>query len=90
MSQICPRFLGGRHEIAPTGNIFDQPPGEMSSILGKLADHVDDHALLSLEEAVLVTIPGTELSHPRAPHSLNDSAATTPTRKARDTLYILF
>ena len=30
MSQICPRFKRGRHENGPPGDLFDQPPGEMS------------------------------------------------------------
>ena len=73
MSQICPRFGRGRHEIAPPGDIFDQPPGEMRRIRGKLADHVEGHAVLSPEGAVLMTTSGTESSNPRPPQSLNDS-----------------
>ena len=46
----------------PPGDLFDQPPGEMSSIRGKLADRVGDHAVRSPEEVVLVTSPGTESS----------------------------
>ena len=30
MSQICPCFERGRHEIVPPGALFDEPPGEMS------------------------------------------------------------
>ena len=45
----------------------------MSWIRGKLADHVGDHIVLSPEEGVLVTSPGTESSHPRLPQSLNNS-----------------
>ena len=67
---VIPRLMGGRvcnivfpvlrgngTKIAPTGDIFDQPPGGMSWIRGKLADHVGDHVVLSPEEGVLV-IPG--------------------------------
>ena len=64
---------GNGTKIAPTGDICVQPPGEMSWIRGKLADHVGDHAVLSPEEVVLVTSSGTELSHPRLSQSLNNS-----------------
>ena len=47
-------------KIAPTGDIFGQPPGGMSSVRGKLANHVEDHVALSPEGAVLVTSTGTE------------------------------
>ena len=63
-------------EIAPTGDILDQPPGGMSWIQGKLADHVGNHVVLSSEEAVLLTSPGTESSYPRPLQSLNNSTAT--------------
>ena len=46
--------------MAPTGDLFVQPPGGMNWIRGKLADHVGDHLVLSPEGAVLVTYPGTE------------------------------
>ena len=65
-------FGRGRHEKAPPGYMFDQPPGETSLFRGKLADNVEDHAGLSPEGAVLVT-PGTESSYP-PPQSLNDSS----------------
>ena len=65
---------GDGTKIAPTGDIFDEPPSEMSWIRGKLTDHVGDHVVLSPEGAVLVTSPGTESSYPRPPHSLNDSS----------------
>ena len=52
-------------KIASTGDIFDQPPGQMRLIRGKLADHVGDHVVLSPEGAVLVTSPGTKSSYPR-------------------------
>ena len=71
MLRICPRFGRGRYEISPTGDIFHQPPGEMSGIRGKLADHVvGDHVFLSPEGVVLMTSPGTESSYPRPPQSL--------------------
>ena len=43
-------------------DMFDQSQrrGEMSSFPGKLAEHIGDHVVLSLEGAVLVTSPGTE------------------------------
>ena len=58
-------------KIAPTdppGDIFDQPSGEMSSIRGKLADHVGDYVVLSTEGAVLVTSQGKESSYPHPPN----------------------
>ena len=62
-------------KIAPPGVLFDQPPGEMSWIRGKLADHVRDHVVLSLEGVVLVTSAGPELSYyPPPPQSLKHSA----------------
>ena len=60
-------------KIAPTGDIFDQPPGGMSWSRGKLADHVGDHVVLSPEEGVLVASSGTESSYPRLPQTLNNS-----------------
>ena len=78
----CNNFVyvlrGNGTKIAPTGDIFDQPPGGMSWIWGnswirgKLADHVGDHVVLSPEEGVLVTSPGTESSYPRLPQSFNN------------------
>ena len=69
--------LGGNGtKIAPTGDIFDQPPGQMRLIRGKLADHVGDHVLSSPEGAILVTSPGTKSSYPRPPQSLNPSTGT--------------
>ena len=65
MSQFFPRFGRGRTRIGPPGDLFDQPPGEMGRIRGKLADHVGDHVVLSPEGVVLVTSPGTESSYPR-------------------------
>ena len=50
---------GDGSKTAPPGNIFDQPPGEMSSIRSKLIDHV----VQSPERVVLVTSPGTESSN---------------------------
>ena len=64
---------GDGTKIALTGDIFDQPPGGMSCIRGKLADHVGDQLVLSPEGPVLVTSPGTESSYPRPPQSLNNS-----------------
>ena len=59
--------------IAPSGDLFDQPPREMSWVWGKLADHVGDHVILYPEGVVLVTSPGTESSYPRPPQSLKHS-----------------
>ena len=36
-------------KIAPPRDIFDQSPGEMSQIRGKLTDYVEDHAVTSPE-----------------------------------------
>ena len=60
-------------KIAPTGDIFDQPSGQMRWIGGKLAHHVGDHVVSFPEGAVLVTSPGTKSSYPRPPQSLNPS-----------------
>ena len=67
-------FSGGDGtKIAPTVDLFDQPPGEMSSIRGKLADHVGDHVDLSSEGAVLMTSAWTKSSYPRPLQSLKHS-----------------
>ena len=67
----CHKFVpvlgGDSTEIAPPWDLFDQPPGEMSSIRGKLADHVRYHVVLSPEGVILVTFPGTESSYPPPP-----------------------
>ena len=70
---FVPLLRGDGTKIASTGDIFDQPPGGINCIRGKLADHVGDHLLLSSEGAVLVIYPGTESSYPRPPQSLNNS-----------------
>ena len=74
-NNFAPVLRGNGTKIAPTGDIFDQPPGGMSWIRGKLADHVGDHVVLSPEEGVSVTSLGTESSYPRLPQSLNNSSA---------------
>ena len=58
-------------KIASTGDIFDQPPGQMRWTRGKLADHVGDHVVSSPGGAVLVTSPETKSPYPRPPQSLN-------------------
>ena len=58
-NKFVPVLRGNGTKVAPTGDICVQPPGEMSWIRGKLADHVGDHAVLSPEEVVLVTSSGT-------------------------------
>ena len=68
---VCRKFVlvlgGDGAEIAPTGGIFDQTLGEMTCLRGKIADHVEDHAVLFPEGAVLVASPRTESSYPRPP-----------------------
>ena len=64
---------GDGTKIAPPGDLFDQPSGEMNYIWGKLADHIEDHVVLFPEGVVLVTSPGTESSYPRPPQSLKHS-----------------
>ena len=71
-NKFVPVFGGDGTKIAPTGNIFDHPPGGMISIRGKFADHVGDHVVLFPKGTVLVTSPGTESSYSRPPQSLND------------------
>ena len=71
-NNFVPVLRGNGTKIAPTGDIFDQPPGGRSWIRGKLADHVGDHVVLSPEEGVLVTSLETESSYPRLPQSLNN------------------
>ena len=70
-NNFVPVLIGNGTKIDPIGDIFDQPPGGISWIRGKLAGHVGDHVVLSPEEGVLVTSPGTESSYPRLPQSLN-------------------
>ena len=65
----CHKFVpvlgGDGTKTAPPGDLFDQLPGEISWIRGKLADHVvGDHVVPSPEGIVLVTYPGTESSYP--------------------------
>ena len=76
-NKLVPVLRGNGTKIAPTGDICVLPPGEMSWIRGKLADHVGDLAVLSPEEVVLVTSSGTELSHPRPSQSLINSPVLT-------------
>ena len=73
-NKFVPVLVGNRTEIAHTGDIFDQPPGQMWWIRGEFADHVGEHVVLSPEGSVLVTSPGTKSSYPRPPQSLNSSA----------------
>ena len=72
-NNFVPVLRGNGTKIFSTGDIFDQPPGGMSWVRGKLADHVGDHVVLSPEERVFVTSPGTESSYPRLRQSLNNS-----------------
>ena len=64
-----PVLVGDGTKLAPIGDIFNQPSGELSRIRGKLADHIEDHAVLSPEGANLVTASGTESTYPRPPQS---------------------
>ena len=66
--------------MAPTGDKFDQPPSRMSSIRGKLADHLGDHVVLSSEGTVLATSTGTESLYPRPPQSLTNSLRVSATQ----------
>ena len=60
--KLVPGLGGDGTKIAPSGDLFDQPPGGMGWIRSKLADHVWDYVVLSPEGVVLVTSPGTESS----------------------------
>ena len=73
-NKFVPVLGGNGTKIAPTGDVFDQTPGQMRLIRGKLADYVGDRVVLSPEGGVLVTFPGTKSSYPRPPQSLNPSA----------------
>ena len=64
---FVPVLRGNGTKIAPTGDRFDQPPGQMRWIWGKSADHVGDYVVSSPEGAVLMTSPGTKSSYPRPP-----------------------
>ena len=75
--KFVPALRGNGAKKAPPGDLFDQPPGEMSLIRGKLPDRVRDHAVLSLEGVVLVTSPGKESSYLRPPQSLKHSTGKT-------------
>ena len=70
---FVPVLGGNSTKIALTGDMFDQPPGQIRLIRGKLAHHVGDHVVSSPEGAILVTSPGTKSSYPRPPQSLNPS-----------------
>ena len=72
-NKFVPVLGGDGTKIVPTGDTFDQPPGGISFIRGKLADHVGDYLVLSPEGAVLVTSPGTESSYSPLSQSLNNS-----------------
>ena len=81
-NKCVPVLRGNGTKIAPTGYIFDQPPGGMSWVRGKLAGHVGGHVVLSPEEGVLVTSPGTESSYPRPSQLLNNSVTVCTTNLA--------
>ena len=71
---FVPVLGGNGTKIVPTGDIFDQPPGQMRYIRGKLGDHVGDHVVSSPQGSVLVTFPGTKSSYLCPPQSLNPSS----------------
>ena len=56
--------------MASPGDIFDQLPGKMSYIKGKLVDYIRDHVVLSSLGAVFLTCPGAKSSYP-SPQPLN-------------------
>ena len=62
--KFVPVLVGDGTKIAPPGDLFYQPLGEMGSIRGRLVEHVGDHVVLSSKGVVLVSSPGTELSYP--------------------------
>ena len=72
-NKFVPVLGGNGTKIAPTWDIFDQPPGRMRLIRGKLVDHVGDNVVLHPEGAVLATSKGTKSSYPHPPQSLNPS-----------------
>ena len=55
-------------KIASPGHLFDQFPGEISLIRGKLANHVRDHVVLSPEGVVSVTFRGWNHRIPAPPN----------------------
>ena len=65
--KFVPVLGGDGTKLAPIGDIFNQPSGELSGIRGKLADYLGDHAVLSPEGANLVASSGTDSSYPRPP-----------------------
>ena len=62
--KFVPVLVGDGSRISSPGDLFGQPPGEVSSIRGRLADHVGGHKVLSPEGVVLVSSSGTESSYP--------------------------
>ena len=68
-----PVLGGDGAKIAPTGDIYDQPPGEISWIRGKLADHVEDHAVSIPGRGCFGDLPGDGIVVSPPPQSLNDS-----------------
>ena len=75
-NNFVPVLGGDGTKIAPPGDLFDQPPGEMSWSRGKLADHAGDHVGLFPEGVVFMPAPGTESSYPRPPQSLEHSSSS--------------
>ena len=67
-NKFVPVLRGDATIIGPTGGIFDQASGGISLIRGKLADHVEDHVVLSPGGAVLVTSRGRNRRIPALPN----------------------
>ena len=64
---FVPVLGGNGTKIAPTVDIFDQPPGQMGCSRGKLADHVGDRVVVSPGGDVLVTSWGRNRRIPASP-----------------------
>ena len=50
--RFVPIWIGDGTKMAPPGDIFDQLPGEMNLLRVKLANHLEEHAVLSPERSV--------------------------------------
>ena len=56
--EFVPVLRGNGTKTTPTEDIFDQPPGGVISIRGKLADHVGDHVVLTPGRGCCGDLPG--------------------------------
>ena len=75
--KFVPVSGGDGTKKSPSGDIFDQTPGEMISIRRKLVNQVGDYVVLSPEGAVLVASTETESSDLPPPNLLNDSISSS-------------